>query len=372
MPPFQNTDEINHFLRATQIAEGGFVGYRFTHPASNGAHVSAGGFADPAIMAAVTPFEGIQFHTERRVTAAEWAAANVRWSDKRTLIDFPNTALYPPFFYLPAALGVRVGQAFNLKILQSLTLSRALTGAATAALGALAIAIAGAASVWLFAILTLPMSLALMTSPAPDGLMLAFSALAGALMVRIMHRPQAPTTLTLVGLTGSLTLVVMARQPFAALAILLFELKDLRWRWRMLAALTVVACTLLWSAFAAAMAWTNFAASVGADPAAQLAHVLQHPLMMGQVAVTTMRHYFSYYVEQFVGRLGWLDTELPPFYHAAVWAILCLAAVATIVGSNVRRSSAHGGFIALGLLFSAGGLFVFQYFVWTRARQRDL
>src|SRR5579863_1339356 len=60
-PPFQVADEPLHFMRAAQIAQGDFVGTRFTQTLPNGKiELTGGGAIDPAIVEAATPFSAIQ------------------------------------------------------------------------------------------------------------------------------------------------------------------------------------------------------------------------------------------------------------------------------------------------------------------------
>ncbi len=160
-PPFQNPDEPAHFLGAAQIADGGLVATRFSMIEADGSQrVTAGGNADPALMAALTPFNSLIFHSDTRAVRSNWAP-RIHWSDARTMTPFPNTALYPPLFYTPSAIGVLVGRVARMTVVQTLIASRLLTGVTAVALGAAAIACAGGAAAWLFAILTLPMSLSL-------------------------------------------------------------------------------------------------------------------------------------------------------------------------------------------------------------------
>jgi hypothetical protein len=152
MPPFQNPDEYLHMLRAAQIADGGLVGQKIAS--------DAGGFCDPVIGAAYNPTEYLHFHPELRASRAMWSPA-IDWSGERVQTGFAATALYPPFFYFPAALGIISGRALNLSVVQTMQLARLVTGVTTVVIGAVSIACAAGAASWLFAILTLPMSLSL-------------------------------------------------------------------------------------------------------------------------------------------------------------------------------------------------------------------
>ena len=268
-PPFQVADEVTHFMRAEQIADGGFIGTRFAQPLPDGrTNLTGGGAIDPALPAAAAPFNRLQFHPELKAKLADWAP-DFHWSGNRTLASFANSN-YPPFFYLPSAAGIVAGREFGLSVVQTLYLSRLLTGLVAVAIGALAIAIANGAAPWIFTILTLPMPLSLMASASQDALLIACSALAGALLAWGIRQSDSGGGKLLTGLAIPLSLVAMARPPFIALAILPLGLLRVQlWR-RLLTSLTVVACTLAWARIAAVTSLTNFGASVGADPTTQI------------------------------------------------------------------------------------------------------
>lgn len=366
MPPFQNPDELAHFLRAAQVADGGLVGTRFsTMEADKSRHITAGGWADPALLTAFAPFNKLIFHSDTRATRASWAP-RVHWSDTRVMESFPNTAIYPPLFYMPSAIGVLVGRVARMTVVQTLVVSRLLTGVAAVAVGAAAIACAGGAAVWIFAILTLPMSLSLIASSSQDALLLACSALAGALLVRTLRWPSGRNGEMLAGLVVTLGLVAIARPPYGALAMLPLALTKVRLRWRILAAAAIAACVTVWSGVAAATALTNIGGFIGADPAAQLARLRGDPLLVVQVAWETLTQYWRAYLETFVGQLGWLDTALPCAYHAAAHAMLGIAAMAAMLGLRGERISVGSCLvIAVGLLLSVAGVFAIQYLTWT-------
>jgi uncharacterized membrane protein len=251
---------------------------------------------------------------------------------------------------------------------QTLIISRLLSGATVVAIGAAAIAIAGGAAPWIFTILTMPMSLSLIASASQDALLLGCSALAGGLLVRGLRWPDTLNAkLLVIGLTVALALAAMARPPYGALAVLPLGLKEVRWRWRVLAAMAVAACVMIWSAIAAATTYTDFyGPAVGANPAAQLAWLGGDPLQVAHVAWTTLTQYWRKYLIEFVGQLGWLDTALPYSYHSAARVMLVIGAVTAMLGIKVDHIPACGGLIVVaGVLLSVIGVFGFQYLTWT-------
>lgn len=365
IPPFQNADEPFHFMRAAQIADGEFVGTRFAQALPDGrTELTGGGAIDPALLEAAKPFAAIRFHPEVKAKRADWAPG-VHWSDARALESFP-TANYPPFFYLPSTAGILAGREFGLSVVQTLYLSRLLTGLAAVALGALAIAIAGGASPWVFTILTLPMSLSLMASASQDALMIACGALAGALLVRGIRSQLGADNRLLAGLSVALSLIAMARPPFAALALLPLGLPQVQlWR-RVLACSAVIICTLFWAGIAAATSMSNFGAIVGADPSAQLQMIRHDPFLIIKVIWATITQTWEAKFTDFIGVLGWLDTLLPHAYYVSAAAMLGIAAVAGMLGTTGKRMM-PGNYlpVAGGIVLACLAVLMVQYATWT-------
>ena len=366
MPPYQNPDETAHFMRAAQVAEGRVIGTRFARIEADGqAHVLAGDAGDIAIALAFFPFDPIRGHPETKATRSMWAG-NIHWGRARVMLPNTNTAANPPLFYVPGAIGVLIGRAARMTVVQTLALSRLLTGVAAVAVGALAIATAEGAAVWLFALLTLPMALAQIASTSQDSLLLACSALAGALLVRALRVPGARDRTLLIGLVAMLILVATARPPYGALALLPLALKGSPWRSRLLAAALVVAAVLAWSGIAAATALTNVGQGFGADPPAQLARLRADPLLLVHATWSALALHWRGLLEMFVGRLGWYDLELPQAYRTAALAMLGVAALAAMTGLRGQRIGAGSRLaIAAGVLLSAAGLFAIEYVTWT-------
>jgi uncharacterized membrane protein len=366
MPPFQNPDEPNHFLRAAQLADGGLVGTRFSTTGPDGLpRLTAGGWVDPAIMMAFAPFNALPFHSDRRAKRANWEP-RIYWSGERVMQGFPNTVIYPPFFYAPSAIGVLVGRVTKTTVVETLEVSRVMTGIAAVAVGAAAIACAGGAAVWIFMILTLPMSLSLIASSSQDGLLLAFSALAGALLVRALRWAGDSNWKLFAGLVVTLGLVAMARPPYGALAVLPLGLTKVQLRWRILAAVAVVGCVAVWFGITVATALTNTGEPIGSDPVAQMAKLVGDPFLVVHVVRETLVQHWRGYLTQFVGQLGWLDVALPRAYHVAAHVMLGIAALAAMLGLRGERISAGScSIITMGLMVSVIGLFAIQYMTWT-------
>jgi hypothetical protein len=366
VPPFQHPEEVNHFLRASQLASGGLVGKRFVQPSVNApSFVTAGGKIDPATVRAAWPFVPMMFRPNVRANAAMWSAPQ-HWSGARKLWPFPNTVIYPPVFYAPAIAAIGLGRVLDLTVLHTLLLGRALTALAVASIGTLAVAAAEGAAPWVFTVLLLPMSLDIAVSVSQDGLMLACGALAGALLVRALSNGGATARFACIGMAVLLSLVAMARPPYLVLASLPLLIGAVPWRTRLAASGASVGAVLAWSALAAATDLTNLGAGFGANGTAQANYLRQHIFAFPAILWRTLRDEHLQFLQQFLGRLGWDDTKLPTAYYAAALAALVLAAAISLTAPSRHRVPAQVrcAVLAAGLV-AATSVFLSLYLAWT-------
>ena len=84
-----------------------------------------GGIVDEGISAPMALFRNIPFHSEVKYTPEmEREAKSFSWSDNTIERSFVNTAIYPPLFYIPAAVGYWLGKGADIGVVQTLYLSR--------------------------------------------------------------------------------------------------------------------------------------------------------------------------------------------------------------------------------------------------------
>ena len=357
MPPFQNADELNHFMRADQISRFQFVGERFEDGHNSGGQVASG------IQASAAPFDALISHPDRQVTReALKTAERIGWRGPAVMGSFANTSIYPPFLYIPSVISIWFGRLTRMPVVQTLYLARLLTGLACAAAIATALLIctrcgAMGAGLVIFALATLPMSLALQSACSQDGLMLAASALAGALYAQSRHRLRARG----VGwMSLCLALVAMARPPYLPLALVPLAApagRGARWG----GAILVAASSLGWVAIAGAFAMIDTTAGHGANVAAQLRGLLDPAHDAALVAGTWQ--YGHDYLVSFIGHLGWLDTALPSAYLRAASVLLVLASLAGLRGQ--RPGSGSALLVVFAVVSSALLVFLTQYITWT-------
>jgi uncharacterized membrane protein len=320
MPPFQNPDEPAHFLRAEQISRGHPIGYRYSE-------FRSGGRTEVNIGAAYGPFSPVSSNRETKFSNGMLAqAAAAHWSGEMVEQHFPNTAVYPPFFYLPAAVGILIGKTAGLSIVDTLYLSRLLSGLCSMALGMAGLLVAGRAAPLLFAVLALPMGLSLMAAVSQDGPMIGLTALAAAIFVRMVADGAPPFRHAMAVLTLALTLIGMARPPYAAFALLPLALPGVApaMRWR--SALTILGSTAAWASLAAVVAQVVLERSdVMPDAGLQVRLLLEDPYRIVSVALDTLSGRGNGYLNEFIGQLGWLDVGIPRWIHRIAWIFLAAA-----------------------------------------------
>ena len=339
MPPFQNPDEANHFFRAEQISRLGLIPEQLP----NGV---GGSFVDVGIVETAVPFLAIPLHLERKATSSLYdATGSVGWGRKLTQVAFPNTAIYPPTLYLPSVAGIWLGKMSGSSVIHTLYFSRIANGVCATIIAALAIALAEGAALWLFAVLTLPMSLALFSAVSQDGVMIACAALATAIVAKAIHTKLPLSDRRFAVLFVALTAICMARPPYIPFAGLTLITPWRSLRLRAVSVVLIAAATVAWSLTALHTASLDVAASQS-DPKRQLYGLLGHPFQVFALLDHTYRTYGPDYLEQIVGRLGHLDVTLPAFIHVAAWAVLILVAMEATARAIHQKSLSTKSFFA--------------------------
>ncbi len=355
-PPWLNPDEPAHMLRISQIAHGGLLGYRIGN--------SAGGVADPAIWQSMDTMTSVIQHHEQKVSLGLLAHAGLaEWGSVTAELAFPNTAQYSPVVYAPAVLAVEAGRMLRLSVVHSLIAARISNGVAAALVGAFGLSLARRTRLALAALLVLPMTVAMFTSAAPDGVMIALTVAAVACVDRVLADERDPTFWEAMLIGVATAVVITGRPPYLPMAALplVCALRLRRRAWFICAA--ILAVSVIWTGYIFARVAVPMWPSV--DTTAQLMYVLHRPWVILPIAANTLVQMHGGYTISFIGVLGWLDVVLPGSYYDVAWFVLLLA-FASAAAEPSRR-------IWLSLLISlaaAGAVFFAAYLTWT-APQSD-
>lgn len=293
-PPWENPDEAAHMLRISQIAHGGLLAYRFDH--------SAGGAADPDIIASASAMSPVMFHPEKKVSLGMLANAGAAQWGGLTELSFPAIAQYPPILYVPAVLAVEAGRALHLSVEHSLMAARMANAVAATLIAGLALYFARATRLALAVLLMLPMTVAMFASAAHDGMMIALTLLAVALVDRAVAEERDPTLREVLAIGVVTAVVITARPPYLPMAALpLICMRGLHRRaWVGVAA--IFAVSVVFSAYV--LANISVPLMPGFNPTAQLLYLLHQPWSFVPIAVSTLIYVHSDYAVTFIGVSG--------------------------------------------------------------------
>ncbi len=355
-PPWQNPDEPLHVARIVQVAHGGLIGSR--------AYGTAGGWSDRAIYDAYKPVAHAAMHPDQRLSGADLQASRaVQWTPQLAYTSFPNTAQYPPMFYVPGAAAYWAGRAGHLSIDRTLILIRLTNAVLFACISAAALKLSQRTRPFLAAILLLPTTLSLACAAGQDSLLFAATALAVALLDRIITAQRPATRPESLLIAALLICVAAARPPYAGflLALLLLDPKPTARTLRLMA--ISAALVLAWCLAVAVHVTVKLG---GADITRQLAFISANPGEILPIIAHTIRNSSWPDWQQFIGVLGWTDTILPTPYILAQTCVLAAAAAACSGVTRLRWAPAAGA------AFAVLAIFVLQFLTWTWPGQLEI
>ena len=356
--PYDTADEVNHFLRATQIGQGGLLSTKLAGGNAGGAlpvgvvrsydldHLVHGPGHDRITRTALAPFKAIH------------------WGRATGLIGFPNTATYGPAMYAPAALGIDLGRLAGLPVLATLRAARAADAVAATSLAATAILITVAGLPFLSLVLMLPMTLSLFGSASQDAMLIASGAFVAAWLGR---RGSGATAgwfawLAIGALVGAMA---MARPPYALLAaifvILTFGEAD-RAKGLAAAALTMLIAGG-WFVFGVATLGVPTRAGGSLLGGAQIHWIMSHEVQAALVVWRTLVDWPDYRFREVVGVLGWLDIALPERIYR--WTAIAMIGTLAMTLWRPGTGAARRLLILLTLVATVLSIYVALYLSWT-------
>lgn len=359
VPPFMGADEMNHFKRANLIACGSLFGKRVV---VNNETVS-GGDSEVSISEAQTYYDSMAFHPNVKLDPANDAKArDIKWGSETAATEFTNTAPYPPIFYLPQALAICIGKLAGLGVVATLLWSRLANALVCLAVGGLALGLANRGRWLMFAVLTLPMSVALYASCTQDGLIITTSVLACALLSRGFGEGRNSTLAEIIGAAICLVLVGMAKPPYVLLSLLLLVASaDSKWVKLGLTAAALAVCGL-WHGLMLAVVQTPLVRSDAVlNQGAQVSFVLHHPMALLAAVGRTAFHGVRPLGSQVIGVFGWLDTPLPKLFYGLVAFVL----LSILLAECPSKTSKLNIWRAAILLTTAVSVFVALYVAYT-------
>ncbi|SAL34865.1 DUF2142 domain-containing protein [Caballeronia concitans] len=365
-PPLQTPDAIFHVYRAFQVSDGGIIAKRIGN--------SSGGEVDSALVDLAKIMFPMATRTDKKYDAA-WRARTIglQWTGHKVDAEFPGSAIYPAYAYLPQAFAFRVGRALNQPVVRTYTLACIFDLLVSVALTAWAIFVARRVALAIFVVGLLPCALMLFSSVSDEVLLIPACFLLIAYADRFQHDNRVLLARNLVAGALLATLCITARPPYVGLLLLAF-LPGLRFGVeetpyhplrRVIAAvgtgLLSVAVTKLFS-YTAWIAVTPPRSIPG-----QIHFLLSHLQSVPHIALATFKVWGAFYWESFVGVLGWLDTHMNTAYYRVAFGSFLLALILPVF--ELRRITVHSllnaGVVVLACLACLGMIFGSLYLFWT-------
>jgi hypothetical protein len=391
-PPFQANDEWNHFFRAYQVSEGGWLAER------DAGGMAGGRVPRSLLLTSVCVFHNIPY-TEDRVPRIQAILMRGGLDDAtmnplgkgygstrpavlrsllrvplapgdRVFMYFGRTAAYAPAAYLPQAAGIALGRAAGLSPLGLLYAGRLANLVFWLILIRAAIGMAPLGK-WLFALpALLPSTVFLAASLSVDAMAIGLAFLLAALALRAAYDADDGLTPKRAALAAGLAvgLALTKYYVFIPLTFAVVPARNVGLRRGNL----LLAGALFLLALGIAGAWTSYASGYlsgpgsAVSPEGQIAALREDPLMLASATLKALARYGSAYLRDATGRLGHYALYMPGWTVALAWVLPIAAALLGGEQGEPRRIPvAHRAVFALIALLSMGPVILSTYLAWT-------
>lgn len=332
-PPFQAPDEHRDFLRAYQISEG-----RLTPIWQN----NTGYAVLPASLARVIqPFAEVRFNKSTTSRGAIVAALRIPLRPKeRTVYLLANGSSYPPLDFFPQAMAIAAGRALRWPPLVLMYLGRLANLWTWIALGCGALRIAPGLGRPLLLLMLMPMSLFQSASLSPDAMTNGLAFLVTALVFRAVFSDAAPIGPWLAGFLISSAALSLTKAAYFPLIGLIFLIQPRRFGGGarfvltfLVIALASAALLLWWAGKTPGLDMVTYVGAPYVNARLQFAFLCSHPQSLLLIPLLSAQRDGLLVVLSFVGRLGWLNVQLSPFFVFGYLAAL-VAACRTGIGQR--------------------------------------
>ena len=361
-PPFLVADEGHHFLRAVQISRGGFLSVKFP----NGC---AGGWLPLPVIQLGSAFDSMPFNSSSRTSIGMVASLfHMTWRGPLAKANFPNTAIYPPQFYLPGAFALFVSRHLHIRLLQSFYIARLFSGLVCVFASAWAVRLCSPpARPWLLFCLCLPEVLGLYASLSQDGPFIACAVLASALLTRCAGPLAAWNKLTMGFAIALLALFVSAKPPYLPILFLPLALVERQYlKFTFIAVLIGLVAVLLWSFLGMQPVMVPLRAG-NISPARQIHHMLSHRGIIFLVIYNTFIGTGLWLAETSIATVSWVSAGMPHWFYMVVGVLALLLTCLYAVQYVKPKNRGHIWRLLLLLLLIAGavaGVTLSVYLTW--------
>lgn len=311
-PPFQVPDEIYHLSHAVYLTQN-------NETSSNS---SVASFPINAIIS------GAEVHLHYRHTSL---LLKEKLNFFSQLPSHPQltaktnyTKHHSMFPYIPSAIGVYIGKVFELSWIDITYLTRITNLLSWLFLGYLAIRFISFGKWLLCLIALLPMSVFQAASISIDSLTNGLSFLLIALILKFVFEKKKIILLSILIVSIFLIFTKIPYLILLSLMLLVFTQRPLK--------LThILSSTLIAISIFSGFLWIFFnqtSPNFNSIAFQQIYNIIQQPIEYIQLIIETVRFYGIALIEEWVGKFGWLEIELPTWFVTLYLIMLVLYAIA--------------------------------------------
>lgn len=332
-PPLQAPDEISHFYRAYQIADGHFLPVRTANRLGGEMPICFSEFVLPFTFAT----NNIKYTLNKKDITE---SLKLKFNGKeKEFKDFPSTTTYSPISYLPQIIAVFILKQFNGPVALLYYGGRLFSFVFWLIIMFYVIKIIPIYK-WMFTtIILLPMNLYVTNAFSADGMNNCLSFLFFALVLRHMFSEKKLQKRDILLLLLVLTSLALSKFVYVSFIALLFLIPSYKFKSKLyrFGSITLIFCVSV-SVF---LLWTsiymknyiriseydqNYIYGIGlspcADPAAQKAYILSHPTYFLKVIYHSIFNHPNTYLKGYVGAFGQSDILLPYWLYIVTYIII--------------------------------------------------
>jgi uncharacterized membrane protein len=333
-PPFQASDEANHFYRTYQISNGHFLPIKTNN--------RLGGKIPKSITDFKRPYELLSTNLGARLTKQNRKGSNtVVFSEHESeFLDFPNTAYYSPISYVPQATAVFISKHIFTNVSTAYYLGRIAASLTWILLIAWAIKLIPFHKWTLVCLALLPMNLYITNSFSADTVSNGLCFVFIALILKYCAQESKPITKKQIALMLILgVLIALAKIVYVGLVVLIvaiptYQFKNVKQRW-------FIVTSVCSTCFIAALAWSSvvnyfyipfinyneayrniLGFSECANYDLQKEYILNHSSYFFKVIFHSIFDHPHTYLKSFVGQLGQFDIIFSDWICVAAYFVI--------------------------------------------------
>ena len=370
-PPFYGLDERAHYMRAYEVAQGKFA------PTEVGPNHRPGAYLPTNLVQFVYTTTGNLSHIVNNPSPNVLDKHYGNWSSYKPYFhqtfsaqkednfvsddQLSGTYAYNPIGYVVLGAGVKAGQLLKLPIAYNVYLTRLAGLASFIVVAAFAIKIIPRYKWTLAIVALLPVTLYQAATISVDGLILAATFLLFALFFRLREEKGNAKLKTAALIT--LTFLALTKLPYILFDLpLLFIRKDMftdskkAYLWKGAWVLVPLAAAGIWQLINKHVLQEVLNTYTTADPQAQTAYILHHPVTFVAVMLKTFYAYTDLFFGQMTGKIGNESIGLPLviialFSFVAMFIVVMLARRESSTTDRLNRiEQAAIGLTALGIV----------------------